>query len=130
MFSKIFGKSKPQDAPPPPAPATMGLPEISTPDELRELTRKPLAMVYKHSSTCPVSWSAHKQMQLFHAAHPQVPLGMLTVQKDRALSNLIAGDTGIRHASPQVILYRDGRPVFDTSHEGVTVEDLADAVGQ
>ncbi len=128
MFNRIFGKSQPPNSPPP-AAEPQELPVISTPGDLEQLLRQPLAMVYKHSATCPVSWAAHKQMKRFHAEHPDVPIGMLTVQKDRALSNFIAQATGIQHASPQVILYRAGKPCFDTSHEGITVDELAEAVG-
>ena len=50
------------------------------------------------------------------------------IQEARALSDLVARETGIRHESPQVILFRKGEAVWNTSHHGITAESLREAL--
>ena len=84
------------------------------------------AVLFKHSSTCPVSWAAEAQVKRFMALHPDVPVYKLIVQQDRDLSRQIAEWSGIRHESPQVIVLRQGQVVSTESHEGVTVSYLSE----
>lgn len=83
--------------------------------------------MFKHSRSCPVSWRADAEVQQFSRLHPDVPVFKLTVQQDRELSRRIADWTGIEHASPQVIVLRNGAVASSESHEGVTVEYLQSA---
>jgi bacillithiol system protein YtxJ len=52
----------------------------------------------------------------------------IVVQEARSLSELVARETGIRHESPQIILFRNGEAVWNTSHHGITVESLRKAL--
>ena len=52
----------------------------------------------------------------------------IVVQETRPLSDLVARETGIRHESPQVILFRNGEAVWNTSHHGITAESLRKAL--
>lgn len=82
------------------------------------------AVVFKHSRSCPVSWAASTQVRRFQKANPSVPVYTVTVQEDRELSRAIEAQTGIRHESPQVIVFRHGEVVDSASHEGVTERNL------
>lgn len=82
------------------------------------------AVVFKHSRSCPVSWAASTQVRRFQKANPSVPVYTVTIQEDRELSRAIEAQTGIRHESPQVIVFRDGEVVDSASHEGVTERNL------
>ena len=42
----------------------------------------------------------------------------------RPVSNKIAETIGVEHQSPQVILLKDGKAIYDTSHNDITVEGL------
>ena len=44
-----------------------------------------LAIVFKHSTTCPVSFSADRQMRAFMASHPEVPVYKVLVREGNAL---------------------------------------------
>lgn len=87
-----------------------------------------LAVVFKHSPSCPVSWAAEKQVRKFVAGHPEVPVYTILVQRDREISRQVAEITGIRHESPQILVFKRGSVVASTSHEGVTAEYLTEAV--
>jgi bacillithiol system protein YtxJ len=52
----------------------------------------------------------------------------IVVQEARPLSDLVARETGIRHESPQVILFRNGKAVWNASHHGITAENLREAL--
>lgn len=54
--------------------------------------------------------------------------GIIRVVDARAASNRVAEITGIRHESPQLILFRDGRAVFDRDNWDITPEVLASAL--
>jgi bacillithiol system protein YtxJ len=83
-----------------------------------------VAVIYKHSPRCGVSLSAEGEVRRFMAAEPAVPVYVVDVVRDRAVSRVIEGRFGIRHSSPQVILLRRGVPVWDGSHRAVTAAAL------
>jgi bacillithiol system protein YtxJ len=87
-----------------------------------------IAVLFKHSQTCPVSWAARREVQRFSVSHPSVPVYTVTVQKERQISNQIADWTGIRHESPQIIVLRKGVVAYSASHEDVTIENLSDVI--
>jgi bacillithiol system protein YtxJ len=87
-----------------------------------------VAVLFKHSKTCPVSWAARKEVQRFSASFPSVPVYTVTVQQQRQISNRIEDWTGIRHESPQIIVLRKGAVAYSASHEDVTVENLLGAI--
>lgn len=97
--------------------------------DLEAIRALDVAVLFKHSRTCPVSWHAEKQVQRFQEAHPEVPVFTVTVQDQRALSNRIEAETGIDHESPQVIVFEKGEVVGTTSHGGVTAGYLARFAG-
>jgi bacillithiol system protein YtxJ len=92
--------------------------------DLAGFTKQDVAVVFKHSETCPVSWMAKRQVDEFVRHHPEVPLRVVIVQKERQLSNRVAAETGIRHESPQVLVFRRGQVTEDASHAEVTSQFL------
>jgi bacillithiol system protein YtxJ len=55
-------------------------------------------------------------------------VALVEVQRSRELSAEIESRTGITHESPQVIVLRDGRVVWNASHWRVNAEAVAEAV--
>ncbi len=81
---------------------------------------------FKHSMTCPVSAAAFDEYEAFLSAEETDQIGYyLTVQDSRELSNHIAETTNIRHESPQVIYFKDGKPEWTESHWKITKNKLA-----
>ena len=84
-------------------------------------------VLFKHSTTCPISAHAHRQMsRLSRAVSPKIAL--VVVQRARAVSNGVAERTGVRHESPQVIVLRRGKSVWTTSHFDITTDSVESAV--
>ena len=55
-------------------------------------------------------------------------VNILEVQSAREISRELANLTGIRHETPQVIVLRDGKAVWNASHFDVTAGHVAKAV--
>lgn len=88
------------------------------------LSAHPRVLLFKHSPICPVSHAAHEQWERFRRKHPDVPTLFVDVIGDRAVARDLAAACGVPHASPQAILFTDGRPTWDASHGGILVETL------
>jgi thioredoxin 1 len=96
--------------------------------EARELLAHPEAMlVFKHSNSCPVSFTAKRQYDHFVAANPEVPTRLVIVQQERELSNALETVSRLRHESPQALIVRAGRVLWDASHGGITAPRLEQA---
>jgi bacillithiol system protein YtxJ len=86
-------------------------------------------LLFKHSNACPISSRAFHQFQTYlESADPNVTYHLITVQTDRPVSNEVESRLGILHESPQAILIRDGREIWNASHSGITVSSLQDAI--
>lgn len=75
-----------------------------------------LVFLFKHSFVCGTSALAHEEVERFEAADPATPVYLVDVIAQRPLSQDLAAVLGIGHASPQVILLRGARPLWNTSH--------------
>ena len=108
------------------------LKELRTIEELSQTleqsSEKPV-LLFKHSLTCPISARAFNEFQSFlEQADPRVSYRLITVQTARAVSNEAAARLNVRHQSPQAILVRNGREVWNASHFDINVSALAQAV--
>ena len=102
--------------------------EVQEPNALQELinrSEKEPIVIFKHSTACPVSANAYDQMSTLKSE-----VTLVVVQRARALSQEIATTTGIRHESPQVIILRNGKPVWHTSHWDIDSASVAQAMEQ
>jgi bacillithiol system protein YtxJ len=97
---------------------------LTSPEDVQGfLTQNPTSVIF-HAGTC------HKPMQGFgflqEKLEPREDLmvGIIRVVEARPASNLIAEMTGITHHSPQVILFKEGQPVFERNNWDITPEEL------
>jgi bacillithiol system protein YtxJ len=102
--------------------------EVAPELDLEAIKKEDLAILFKHSRTCPTSFYAQAEVRRFAARHPEIPVHTLVVQTSRELSQEVAEWTGIQHESPQVFVLRRGAVVASDSHEGVTEEFLTASV--
>ncbi|MFY4774556.1 bacillithiol system redox-active protein YtxJ [Metabacillus sp. RGM 3146] len=82
----------------------------------------------KNSLTCPISRAAFNEFEKFVSANEDVPAYFLHVQESRELSNHIAQTYGIKHETPQALLFEGNRVVWDTSHWNITATSIKKAV--
>jgi len=93
--------------------------------ELEGVMAEETAVLYKHSANCALGWSALRQMRRFAEACPAVPVYMVDVQAQRAVSDAIERRLRVEHESPQAILLRRGTVAWAGSHFDVTASSLA-----
>ncbi len=93
---------------------------IRNQQELDEVFNQARAVLLKHSPKCPNSRAAYREMEGFVEAHPDVPVYWIDVLEDRPVSDFLAEKTGIRHESPQAVLWQDGKVSWHGSHWRVT----------
>jgi bacillithiol system protein YtxJ len=80
-------------------------------------------IIFKHSNTCGISARAHSEMsKLEH------PVGLVTVQRARALSDEIETRTGVEHHTPQVFILRGGEVLWTASHGQITADAVEAAL--
>jgi bacillithiol system protein YtxJ len=97
--------------------------------EVLEESKAHPVLLFKHSNACPISSRAYHQFQDYlESADPNVTYHLITVQTDRPVSNEVESRLGLLHESPQAILIRDGREIWNASHSGITVSSLQSAI--
>ena len=84
-------------------------------------------LIFKHSTRCPVSTEAHRQVERFLQSQPGANVAVVLVVENRPVSLAIAAALDVQHASPQAILLRDGEATWNASHWDITVESLETA---
>lgn len=87
------------------------------------LEREKVFAVFKHSTRCSVSSTAWHR--LGRDWKFELPVYLVDVLRHRDVSNRIAAVSGIYHESPQLIVFRDGKPVYDASHSFIFVSEIA-----
>jgi bacillithiol system protein YtxJ len=77
-------------------------------------------IIFKHSDSCGVSARAYTQM-----SELERPVGLVTVQTARAVSDELEKRMGLAHETPQVMIVHDGKLAWTASHgqvKAATVE--------
>src|SRR5205807_4914103 len=92
-------------------------------DEFLASSSNSAAVLFKHSNTCGVSSRAYDEMSKLRG-----PVGLVTVQKARAVSNEMERRWGVTHETPQVLIVREHSLVWDASHSRVTAAAVETAL--
>ena len=68
-------------------------------------------IIFKHSDSCGISARAYIQM-----SELERPVGLVTVQTARAVSDELETRMGLAHETPQVMIVHDGKVAWTASH--------------
>jgi len=84
-------------------------------------------VIYKHSIRCSISSVVKSRLE-----KEEVPdaadfhyLDLITY---RPVSNAIAEQFGVHHESPQVLVIRNGKSIYDDSHMAINMDDIIEQV--
>ena len=92
---------------------------------IEESYQKP-QVIFKHSTTCPISSMAKRRLeQNWSVATSPYYLDLI---RYRSVSNEIADRLSVIHESPQIILVKDGKAIYDESHLDISVDSLAEVL--
>lgn len=86
-------------------------------------------IIFKHSTRCPISGMAKRNVELEADMIPDdVPAFFLDLIKHRDLSNQIAERYSVRHESPQLLLISEDHCAYHASHGDISVSDVVSAI--
>jgi bacillithiol system protein YtxJ len=94
-------------------------------DEIDEISQTKPVVLFKHSTRCSISRMALKQFETeFNFPKEKIDWYLLDLLNHRDLSNEIASKYNVVHQSPQIVVIRNGKAVFNESHNSISAEDL------
>ncbi|NRS88878.1 bacillithiol system protein YtxJ [Flavobacterium sp. 7E] len=118
FFKNIFGSSENQNE----SNIKMDwepLNHITQLDEIVTLSKEKPVAIFKHSTRCSISRMALKQFENEFDFPEKVTPYFLDLIAFRDISNDIASRFGVQHQSPQLILIKNGKAVYNTSHSDI-----------
>ena len=102
--------------------------ELTTTHDYDLLASHDLSIVFKHSTTCPISLYAHREVARFCERRPDAEVYLISVRQRRDLARHVTQKTGVEHESPQVLVLRRGDVLASASHSEVTADWIAWAI--
>lgn len=95
-------------------------------EEIKALSKEKPVLIFKHSTRCSISsMSLDRLLRNWKQGDEEkVEPYYLDLISFRALSDQIEDEFGVEHASPQVILVKDGKAVYDNSHFGISYSEI------
>ena len=82
-------------------------------------------VIFKHSTRCSISSMAKSRLERTDAPNG-VNFYYLDLIAHRDVSNKIVEDFFVEHESPQVLLIRNGECIYDESHSGINMDEIAE----
>jgi bacillithiol system protein YtxJ len=123
LFTGMFGKSEQQSS------SKLQWNYLETMEHLdsaEQLSQEKTVVLFKHSTRCSISRFVLKQFEnSFDIPEEQIELYFLDLIEYRSVSNEIASRFGVAHQSPQMIVLKNGKAVYEASHESIDANSLA-----
>ena len=97
--------------------------------QLEEITKKSnhrAQVIYKHSTTCGISSMTLRMFNDTYELDTECDLYFLTIQSHRDISDAVSSKLGVRHESPQLLILKNGKVTFHTSHGAIAEVNLKD----
>lgn len=123
LFSTIFGSSESNNT----SKSKINwipLTNISQLDEIVAISNGKPVVIFKHSTRCSISRMVLKQFENDFDTTNNVDAYFLDLLEHRDISNEIAARFNVYHQSPQLLLIKGGKSVYDVSHDGIDAGEL------
>ena len=123
LFSNVFGSSESQNT----SNSKINwiyLTDLGQLNEIMTVSNEKPVVIFKHSTRCSVSRMALKQFENEFDLVDQVDIYFLDLLEHRDISNEIASRFNVYHQSPQLLLIKEGKSVYDVSHSDIDAEEL------
>ncbi len=102
--------------------------QLETIEQLQDfLAENPNSIIFKHSTSCPISARAYREFSVFTKNSP-VQAAIVFVIESRPVSDYLAEITNLAHQSPQALFFREGKCYNNFSHNDITVENIQAAL--
>ena len=122
FFKNIFGEDKPNELPKIHWHYLESMAEL---DDIENISfEKPVA-IFKHSTRCSISRFSLRQFEKEHTIEAdKLELYFLDLLANRDISDAIERRYQVQHQSPQLIVIKDGKAIYDASHSDIQAESL------
>lgn len=98
-------------------------------DQIVEESKTQPVLIYKHSTRCGISSMALDRLERgWKATGDQLKTYFLDLISYREVSDAVAQKFQVYHESPQVILVKNGKVIYENSHMGISFEALKTAL--
>jgi bacillithiol system protein YtxJ len=94
--------------------------------ELEEIIRRSESrpqVIFKHSTRCSISSVAKGRLDRFDAPS-NMDFYFLDLIRYRNISNKVSERFFVEHESPQVLVIKNGKCVYDESHISINIQDI------
>lgn len=125
IFDSVFGKKEKSAAEKKQLP-WIHLESLEQLEEIVEKSKDRAQVIYKHSTTCGISGMTLRMFNDSYEMDTECDLYFLTIQSHRDISNAVASKFGVRHESPQLLIIKDGKIIFNTSHGAISEVNIKD----
>jgi len=104
--------------------------ELTSAEEVDEFLKTfPTGVIFK-AGGCHKTMEGFAHVEKALEPRPEIRVGFVRVIESRPASNHIEGLTGIKHESPQFILFVDGKATFDLDNWDIQPMPLAEGLEQ
>lgn len=93
-------------------------------EQIRELSYRQPVVIFKHSTRCSISTMAKNRLEREQAPE-NIVFYYLDLIRYRTVSNKVAEVFQVHHESPQVLLIKNGECVYEESHNGIDLSEIA-----
>jgi bacillithiol system protein YtxJ len=84
-------------------------------------------LLFKHSTRCSISSMALNRLESKWTNPEHIQAYYLDLLNHRDISNEIATMFQVEHASPQVLLIKNGVCIYHNSHSGISASEILEA---
>ena len=84
-------------------------------------------LIFKHSTRCGISRMSLKQLENEWTDSESIPCYFLDLLRYRNISDKIALDYNVEHESPQVLLIKNGKCIFNQSQNEISAQAILNA---
>ena len=96
-------------------------------DDIKMRSAEKPQVIFKHSTRCSISSMAKSRLE--RAVAPDgIEFNYLDLIAHRNVSARIAEVFDVEHASPQVLIIKDGACIYDESHSAINMDEIVEAV--
>jgi len=122
LFKNIFGSSEEENKSS--KIAWRQLTDLGQLNEIVEVSNEKIVLIFKHSTRCSISRYSLKQFENEFTFEDKIVPYFLDLIAHRDVSNEIAQRFGVFHESPQIMLIKEGKAIYDASHESIDAKKL------
>ena len=126
FFNNLFGSSDQENTS---KIAWRKLTDLGQLNELIELSHEKPVVIFKHSTRCSISRFALKQFENdYDFSLEELQSYFLDLLEYRSISNEVASRFDVFHQSPQILIIKEGKSIFDASHDSISVAEIKNVI--